>query len=110
MFGFCVVNYLYELSFSSRTLANGEFYQAVFADIEGAFNKARFSELSRALCRMGVPFMYSRRIQSMLRGRTVIAGIRSIERCREVQAGCPQGGILSHVLWNCLVDELLCDL
>lgn len=93
-----------------KTLSVGEYFLTAFADIEGAFNKARFSELLRAVRRLGVTNTYARWLQSMLHGRTVVSAIGNVERTRSVQAGCPQGGVLSPFLWNCLVDELLEEL
>jgi retron-type reverse transcriptase len=43
----------------------------------------------------------------MLTRRTVEAGIGDIVSSRVVERGCPQGGVLSPLLWNLLVSEVL---
>jgi hypothetical protein len=43
----------------------------------------------------------------MLMTRTAEAGIDDVVRSRKVERGCPQGGVLSPLLWNLLVSEVL---
>ena len=43
----------------------------------------------------------------MLRHRTVIATLRGATATKNITRGCPQGGVLSQLLWNLVVDELL---
>jgi len=44
-------------------------------------------------------------IENMMRHRLV-----QVELCGEVMKGNPQGGILSHFLWNCVLNSLLLEL
>jgi retron-type reverse transcriptase len=46
-------------------------------------------------------------IGSMLKNRTVRAEIKSVNSMMEVRRGCPQGGVLSPLLWNMVNDSLL---
>src|SRR5258705_14012483 len=46
----------------------------------------------------------------MLTHRSVSAELLNIKISKEVQRGCPQGGVLSPLLWNMVIDELLCEL
>ena len=43
----------------------------------------------------------------MLQTRTVTCGLDDADIERQVTKGCPQGGVLSPLLWNVLVDELI---
>lgn len=58
----------------------------------------------------GVRDIICKWIDSMLQGRIIRANL--IEETREISAtrGCPQGGVLSPLLWSLVVDDLLVDL
>lgn len=46
----------------------------------------------------------------MLKDRKVIAHYENSGKTEEVNRGCPQGGVLSPILWNIVVDSLICTL
>jgi retron-type reverse transcriptase len=46
-------------------------------------------------------------IDFMLRSRSVFVDIRRVSVHMSVRRGCPQGGILSPLLWNMVTDSLL---
>ncbi|MBF2463469.1 hypothetical protein ICI39_14150 [Listeria welshimeri] len=77
-----------------------------FIDVEGAFDKTKFTSISRALTRHGVESMIAGWIDNMLRYRAVQFTVNSTTR-GVVCKGCPQGGVLSPLLWNIVVDELI---
>ena len=78
-----------------------------FMDIEGAFNHTSSEVIRRAMIRQGVPIavvnwtchMLGNRNITIAKGNTTLRGI--------VDAGCPQGGVLSPLLWSLVVDKLL---
>ena len=78
-----------------------------FMDIEGAFNHTSSEVIRRAMIRQGVPIavvdwtchMLGNRNITITKGNTTLQGI--------VDSGCPQGGVLSPLLWSLVVDELL---
>ncbi|CAB3243886.1 unnamed protein product [Arctia plantaginis] len=82
---------------------------ATFIDIEGAFDKTNFTSISQALSRHGVDSTISGWIDSMLRYRAIQFTVSEVTR-GVVARGCPQGGVLSPLLWNIVVDELIAQL
>ncbi|GJQ67996.1 hypothetical protein Trydic_g16736 [Trypoxylus dichotomus] len=83
---------------------------ATFLDIEGAFDRASFLSMERALQRRGVEPTLTRWITSMLNNRTVHVSMNFCNIGATVAAGCSQGGGLSPLLWCLSVDDLLSDL
>lgn len=79
---------------------------AAFIDIEGAFDKTTFPSISSALARQGVNPTLSTWITNMLRLRAVQVTVNGTTRAT-VMKGCPQGGVLSPLLWNLVVDSLI---
>ncbi|KAG7302910.1 hypothetical protein JYU34_012897 [Plutella xylostella] len=82
---------------------------AVFIDIEGAFDKTLFNSISNNLKNHDVDPVISAWITNMLKSRTVSFTSTNTIRCK-VAKGCPQGGVLSPLLWVLVVNDLLCDL
>jgi Reverse transcriptase (RNA-dependent DNA polymerase) len=46
-------------------------------------------------------------IDSMLKNRTVRAEVRGVSSMMEIRRGCPQGIVLSPLLWNMVIDGVL---
>lgn len=84
-------------------IKTGEYAICVFLDIKGAFNEIKFSQIERAMKRHNISVVCQRFISEMLRNREVT----SRDITKKVERGCPQGGILSPILWNLVADELL---
>lgn len=80
---------------------------ACFVDIEGAFNKTTTRTIIRALKEHGVSDMLVRWINTMLLTRNIQTRRGEVTLSGKVYRGCPQGGILSPLLWSLVVDELL---
>src|SRR5271154_3583522 len=91
-----------ELALKNKQMALG-----IFLDIEGAFSHANFKAIKEALRRENVEPYLIKWIGRMLADRTVTAEIDNTKLCKEVQRGCPQGGVLSPLLWNLVILELL---
>jgi len=49
-------------------------------------------------------------INQLLASRVVSSSLGSSTLTRHINRGTPQGGILSPLLWNIVVNELLCDI
>ncbi len=88
-------------------LGRKEFALAAFLDIEGAFDNARFKAIEQALKEKHVPNAIVRWIVEMLETRKVEATLGGHTVRIKVKQGCPQGGVLSPLLWCILVDSLL---
>ncbi|CAF4919851.1 unnamed protein product [Pieris macdunnoughi] len=80
-----------------------------FIDIEGAFDKTNFTSITRALRSCGVPSTLIEWINNMLKQRAIQFTVNSTTR-GIVSRGCPQGGVLSPLLWNLVVNELITEL
>ena len=79
----------------------------VFLDIEGAFNYTSYDSMCLALARHGVDHTIVRWVKATLEGRRATATLGNFSRSVAVSRGCPQGGVLSPLLWCLVVDELL---
>jgi hypothetical protein len=82
----------------------------VFLDIEGAFDNTSYDTLCTALDRHGVGHTFVWWIRATLEGRWATATLGNSSRSVAVSKGCPQGGVLSPLLWCLVVDELLVGL
>jgi retron-type reverse transcriptase len=81
-----------------------------FLDIEGAFDRTSFAAIAKAAERHGVESTIGRWINSMLESKSMIATLTGQTLEVSVTKGCPQGGMLSPLLWSLVVDELLGEL
>jgi len=90
-----------------RTLKSGEYGISATLDVEGAFSHATYASIINGLRRHNVDSWATRWIISMLTNRSVHACHSGEIRNRTVERGCPQGGVLSPLLWNMVVDEIL---
>ena len=90
-----------------KALDDGEYCLAVFLDVKGAFNEIGVDNLIRGLRRFRVHETCVRFVECMLRTRTTYVHENGIEIPWKVEGGCPQGGVLSPLLWNLVVSEVL---
>jgi hypothetical protein len=81
----------------------------VFLDIEGAFINTFCDSMFTALVRHRVGYTIVRWITATLEGRLAPAALNGSTMRDAVSRGCPQGGVLSPLLW-CLVDDLIARL
>jgi len=82
----------------------------VFLDIEGAFNNTSYDSMCAALAKHGVDSTIIRWIKATLEGRLAMASLGGFSRSIVVSRGCPQGGILSPLLWCIVVNRMLARL
>jgi hypothetical protein len=93
-----------------RSLKHKEMALGAFLDIEGAFDNTSFYAIVGAARGRGMEETCCRWIRSMLESRLVHAFLNGISLTARVAGGCPQGGVLSPLLWNLVVDKLLAGL
>ena len=91
-------------------IVEGRFSLAIFLDIQGAFNNVSYMALTRAMRDAGLCEGIIRLIESILKHRRATASCAGVERSRLMGCGCPQGGVLSPLLWNLLVGGLLSEI
>ena len=90
-----------------KALGQHEMALGVFLDIEGAFNNTSYDSMCAALAKHGVDYTIIRWIKATLEGRLAAASLGGCSRSVAVKRGCPQGGVLSPLLWCLVVKGLL---
>jgi hypothetical protein len=78
-----------------------------FIDIEGTFDNTFFHAIAMAVRELGVEETCCRWIGSMLKNSLVLTTVTGCSLTAKVVGGCPQGGVLSPILWNLVADRLL---
>jgi len=79
----------------------------VFLDTKGAFNNAFYDTICNSLVRHGSEYTIVRWIRATLAGRVVVATLSGFSVGLAISKGCPQGSVLSPLLWCLVVDDLL---
>jgi hypothetical protein len=75
-----------------------------FLDIKGAFDRTSFDTIKQAAERHGIEPAICRWSCAMLESRNISAGeTLGMSTVRD----CPQGGVLSPLLWSLVVDDLI---
>lgn len=87
-------------------IANKTLCLAAFIDIEGAFDKTNFTNIHLALTKHRVEPTLVDWILNMLQMRAVRVDMQGDTRGIVVR-GCPQGGVLSPLLWNLVANDLI---
>ena len=93
-----------------KALDQQEIALGVFLDIEGAFNNTSYDSMCTALTKRGVDHTIVRSIRATMQGWQATAAPGGFSRSVGMSRGCPQGGVLSHLLWCLVVNELLARL
>jgi hypothetical protein len=93
-----------------KTLDKQETALGVFLDIEVAFNNTSFDSMCAALVRQGVDYSTVWWIGSTLEDRPATATLNGSFMMAAVSRGCPQGGVLSPLLWCLAVDDIIARL
>jgi ribonuclease HI len=75
--------------------------------VEGAFDNIKFSSIHKAMMDNKIPPVIINWIYNMLVDRNIILEIQGKSITRKIYKGCPQGGILSPLLWNLTLNQLL---
>jgi hypothetical protein len=75
-------------------------------DISAAFDAAWHPAIIGSLIDKNVPSYLVKWINHYLMGRKIICQVGGEEFKRTLERSCPQGGCLSPILWNCLIDDV----
>jgi hypothetical protein len=78
-----------------------------FLDIEGAFDRTSFDTIKQAAERYYIEPAVCRWICAMLESRNISATLSGESLGASAARACPQGGVLSPLLWSLVVDDLL---
>ena len=90
-----------------RALLNKNSVLCTFLDIQGAFDHTTPTSIQMALDTHKTPPLLNHFISTMLQSRFISVNIHGQTITRSIGKGCPQGGILSPLLWNLVMDSLL---
>jgi hypothetical protein len=80
---------------------------AAFLDIKSAFDSAWHPAIIAALSKRSCPAYLTKIVSSFLSNRKAVFSIGNEPYVKTVHIGCPKGVVLSSLLWNLLVDDLL---
>ena len=99
---------LYQLTEVLRdAIETKEIALCAFLDIEGAFDNTSHTEIQDALSRKGVGNTLALWMGKMLESRQIEVQTGTNSIIMNTTQGCPQGGVLSPLMWSMVVDELL---
>jgi hypothetical protein len=90
-----------------KSLEHKEIALGAFLDIDGAFDNTSFKTIITATKEHGLEETCCRWIKFMLDSRLVHTSLMGSSITAKVTRGCPQGEVLSPLLWNLVVDRLL---
>jgi hypothetical protein len=93
-----------------KALDQQETALSAFLYIDGAFNNTFYDTMCAALVRHGSDHNIVRWIRTTLEGRVAVATLNEFSMKLAISRGCPQGGVLSPLLWCLVVDDLLARL
>ncbi len=86
---------------------NGKYLLAVSLDCSGAFDCIKFHSAENNMKEHGIPTNIVRWYMSLLKGRRVHAEVQGQRTHVIPHRGSPQGGVLSPLVWNLILDSLL---
>lgn len=90
--------------------ARGNYAMGVFLDIEQAFDAVSFKALKEALLEAGIPPTVTEWIYYMVSNRVITLTYCDTTITKKATKGCPQGGVLSPLLWNLTLNTFLSGL
>lgn len=85
----------------------GQFTIGTFIDIASAFDKSDSVKATKALKRRGIDRDITDWYRDYLTHRYAMVELKGIKRSLRINTGCPQGGVLSTLLWSMPYDDLL---
>ena len=92
-----------------KSITRGEYCLAVSLDCSGAFDNIKFDSAKRAMKRKNIPAEAVEWYDNLLRNRCVASELQGESNMRIPTRGSPQGGVLSPLIWNLIMDTLLSD-
>ena len=90
-----------------KAFESKQFCLTAFLDVEGAFDNTSYEVIQRALQTHCVHPEIISWVISMLKNRVLVADLRGTVTNKVPAKGCPQGGVLSPLLWILVADSLL---
>ena len=90
--------------------SRGNFALGVFLDIEGAFDNISFNALGEALIDFNIPPTFVDWISHLISNRFITISYCGFTLRKKATKGCPQGGVLSPLLWNITLNSFLSKL
>jgi ribonuclease HI len=87
-------------------ILKGEYAMGTFLDIEGAFDNVSFKAISRALEKYCPSTSVNNWINTLIKSRSTTVELNGEKRTVISMRGTPQGGILSPLLWNLVMNNL----
>lgn len=90
-----------------KAMSEKDISLCMFMDIEGAFDNTSFISMHQAMIDRGIDASTAGWVQSVFYGRKVVAEMQGSKVAAMAAKGCPQGGVLSPLLWSLVVDSLL---
>ena len=83
---------------------------AAFLDVEGAFSNTSYKSMVGAIEGAGCSKTVCRWVKSLLHNRKITASLFGETVELQTTRGCAQGGVLSPLLWNLVIDKLITEL
>ncbi len=90
-----------------RYVHNGKYVLAVSLDCSGAFDCIKFSSARKGMDRHKIPINIKNWYSNLLENRMVTADVQGQKITVRPARGSPQGGVLSPLIWNLIMDTLL---
>ncbi|XP_054286901.1 uncharacterized protein LOC129002833 [Macrosteles quadrilineatus] len=90
-----------------KALESSEVALGAFLDIQGAFDNTGTPAILNAVRARGFHGIICRWIESLLLSRKVRLSLHNDTIEARTTRGCPQGGVLSPLLWNLVADDLI---
>ena len=90
-----------------RRIKKKGYVLGTFLDIEGAFDNISFNAIKTTLQNSKIDSVTCNWIYNMISNRFTTVSLKHSTKRFKITKGCPQGGVLSPVLWNMVVDNLL---
>eukprot|EP00116_Pleurobrachia_bachei_P002029 sb/3462291/ len=90
-----------------KRIKKKQYALGVFLDVEGAFDKISFEAIQRGLINKGIEPKTINWIMDMTTTRSLRIEHKSEHIIFQIKRGVAQGGILSPLIWNIVLDSLL---
>ncbi len=86
---------------------NGKKLLAISLDCSGAFDCIKFESAEACMKQKGIPQIITKWYVNLLKNRLVTANVQGQKAWIKPNRGSPQGGVLSPLIWNLIMDSLL---
>ena len=90
-----------------RNYLNKGVSAAVMLDIEGAFDRVPFVQIRKAMKRFKIPPDIIEWYDQLVRNRIIFSELLGSKIWRVPGMGTPQGGVLSPLIWNLVMQNIL---